>query len=178
MSKNLQISRPKSILLLACVIAFGGHAYASPQGGDVSWQLSQVKEKLTTAISEKKSEWKHSSVTPMQGSQNTVIEQWSGEGFVVRVSVVEYVSEGEATEVLQRLAAEGGGKVKRQHFGDASYSWNDRGSIVFREGRLLVYVGAVSTKVDDPSVLAESGGEAKATKEFARYVADALDDSK
>ncbi len=159
---------------MVCLLMTGVYLHASPRVQNASWQLSQLKEKLVHAVSEKKSEWKHSSVSPMQGSQNTIIEQWSGGGVVVKVSVVEYPSEAESTEVLQRLASEGGGKIKRQHFGDEGYGWNDRGSIAFREGRLLVYIGAVSTKIDDPTVLTELGEEAKVVKEFAKYVADEI----
>lgn len=178
MEKNCRKSPARIITLFIGMIVTSLCAPTWLRAQTVTWQLNQVKEKIAQIVAEKKPEWKHTSVTPMQGSENTIVDQWAFEGLVARVSVVEHNSESDATEALQRLISEGSGRVKPQPYGDEGYIWNERGSIAFRAGRLVLYISAVSTKVDDSAVLTDEGNEAKVTKELAKYAADALKDSK
>lgn len=127
----------------------------------VSSRLKIVGEDIRRLISEKKPDWKHTSVEPMSGSEDVIIEQWAHDDQVIKVAIIEHKSQTEAEETYGRLVSESR-KNRKDGLGDDGYVLNQQGGIAFRKGRLTIYVSAVAKSTSDRPTL---------SKEFASLVA-------
>lgn len=114
-------------------------------------ELDRAQEKLTRHIESKMPGWKHRRGEPIQGSKGVLIDRWSAANRVVTISVVQYDSVRSAQEVLQPLIKYEKQKEELQGFGDEGYAWGyGLSNIVFRRGKLIVYVSTYAEVESDP----------------------------
>src|SRR5215218_1573321 len=75
----------------------------------VSSRLTVVREDAKLLISEKKPDWKHDPGKPMPGSEDVIIDFWSYEDKVIKVSVIEHKSAADAEQTMGTLISEARG---------------------------------------------------------------------
>ena len=130
---------------------------------DYSAKLGTALEKIKNYLAEKKPDWKHDAVTPIQGSRNVSVNNWAFEGRIVRVSIMAYASEDAATEAMRRFAAEERTLDRLPDLCDGGYSRGMGGSnIALRKGDLTFWVSTSVTNLRQGVEL---------TKEFATLIA-------
>jgi hypothetical protein len=150
---------------------------------DVSEKLAKVSKALQEKVREEEPSWIHSSITPIEGSKNVIIEQWESSGVATRVSVTEYDAQRDAVLALKEFkshlrtqedAAAARGKpdfhlVREDlpELGDGGFTWDIRGSeaVAFRKQNFLVFVNIARP---------EGYNDVRLSKEFARRAADVL----
>jgi hypothetical protein len=126
-----------------------------------SSRLKVVGEDVRRLVSEKKPDWKHTSVEPMPGSEDVIVEQWAHDDQAIKVAIIEHKSQAEAEETFGRLVSEAR-RNRKDGLGDDGYVLNERGDIAFRKGRLTIYVSVVAKNTSDRPTI---------SKEFASLVA-------
>ena len=148
-----------------------------------SEKLDKLKQILTDKICSDMPGWTHRSVTPIEGSQNVIVDQWEAGNVIVRVAVNEYDTEESAAAALKdfrkRLKSEQDATASRgkpnfrlikddlPDLGDGGFIWDIRGSdaAVFKKKNFLAFVSVVGPREYKDTVL---------SKLFAQRVADAL----
>jgi hypothetical protein len=129
-------------------------------------KLDAALEKVTNYLAQKKPDWKHGAVEPIQGSRNVSVNNWAFEGRIVRISIMGYRSDDEAVAAMRRFAAEGRTLDRLPDLCDGGYSWGMGGSnIAFRKGDVTIWVSNSVTNLRQGVAL---------TKEFATLIAEAL----
>jgi hypothetical protein len=129
-------------------------------------KLDAALEKVTNYLAQKKPDWKHGAVEPIQGSRNVSVNNWALEGRIVRVSIMGYRSDDEAIAAMRRFAAEERTLDRLPDLCDGGYSWGMGGSnIAFRKGDVTIWVSNSVTNLRQGVAL---------TKEFATLIAEAL----
>jgi hypothetical protein len=129
-------------------------------------KLDAALEKVTNYLAQKKPDWKHEAVEPIQGSRNVSVNNWALEGRIVRVSIMGYRSDDEAIAAMRRFAAEERTLDRLPDLCDGGYSWGMGGSnIAFRKGDVTIWVSNSVTNLRQGVAL---------TKEFATLIAEAL----
>jgi len=145
-------------LILAVVLSIQAPLAAQ----DYKPKLDTALEKIRNFLAEKKPDWKHKSVEPIQGSHNVSVNNWEFEGRIVRVSIVAYGSEDDAMAAMRRFAAQERTLDRLPDICDGGYSWGMGGSnIAFRKGDLTVWVSNSVTNL---------GQGVELTKEFATLI--------
>lgn len=129
-------------------------------------ELDASLEKVKNYLAQKKPDWKHEAVEPIQGSRNVSVNNWAFEGRIVRVSIMGYRSDDEAIAAMRRFAAEERTLDRLPDLCDGGYSWGMSGSnIAFRTGDVTIWVSNSVTNLRQGVAL---------TKEFATLIAEAL----
>ena len=153
----------RMVRCLAILLLLGTALNAAAQGN--STHLTKVADDIVSLIKEKRPDWEHRSVTPIVGSNNVIIDQWSFDSQVIKIAVTEHRSAEEAAKQIQKFASTEKITGKLYNLGDEGYSWSIRGSIAFRKGNLTIYISAVASDVET---------ETRLSKEFAQLVTEAL----
>jgi hypothetical protein len=148
------------LLLLLCF-----RPVFAPQ--DYTARLDSVLEKVKSDLAEKKPEWKHRSIEPIEGSRNVSVNNWEDDrGQIVRVSISACGSAESAAEPMRRFSSESRTLDRLPELGDGGYSWGMGGSnICFRKGDLTVWVSTGVTNLKEA---------VKLSQEFARLVEAAI----
>jgi hypothetical protein len=130
-------------------------------------------------------QWKHKRGESIEGSKNVVIEFWSFSNRVVKVSIIPHTSADEARQALLDFVRYDRDKEEIKGLGDNAYAWGyGLSNIVFRRGRLNVYVSAYAEVDSDPDARMLSQVERgererlemkRLSKEFAKHMVDAID---
>jgi hypothetical protein len=109
---------------------------------DYGARLDSALEKIKSYLAEKKPEWKHRAIVPIEGSRNVSVNNWESEGKILRVSILAYGSEEDALESMKRFSSEERTLDRLPELGDGGYAWGPGGSnICFRKGDLTIWVG-------------------------------------
>ena len=150
---------------------------------DISEKLAKVPKALQEKVGQEEPGWIHSSITPIEGSKNVIIEQWESSGVAIRVRVTEYDAQRDAVLALKEFksqlktqedAAAARGKADfhlvredLSELGDGGFTWDIRGSeaVAFRKQNFLVFVNIARP---------EGYNDVRLSKEFARRVVEAL----
>ncbi|HKZ01446.1 MAG TPA: hypothetical protein VJ180_04360 [Pyrinomonadaceae bacterium] len=133
---------------------------------DYSARLISALDKLKTHLAQSRPEWRHSSVEPIKGSRNVSVNNWELNGQFVRVSIVAYASEGEASEAMRGFASDVRALDRLPELGEGGYSWSMGGSnICFRKGDLTIWVSTSVTNLREA---------VKLSQEFAKEIEAAL----
>lgn len=146
------------VAVWACVASLAVEAQT------VSSRLTVVRQDARRLISEKKPDWKHSSAEPMPGSEDVIVDFWTYEGKVVKVSVIEHKSASDAEQTMGTLISESRGR-RGDGLGHEGHVLDSRGDIAFRKGRLMVYVSAVAKDTNDQPAL---------SRDFASLIATVI----
>jgi hypothetical protein len=165
------------------MILFGLSSSARAQEG-LPPQLVAARSSVESELQDKMPGWVRTPITPMEGSDNTVIDQWELGDLVVKVVIEMRASQQEAAEGFdkgkQHLKVEEDArrshgrsdfrliKEKLADVGQDGYTWEDAyesTATVFRENNLIVYVSVVRPTHNKDKNL---------SKEFARHVGKAL----
>ena len=150
-------------LILGLLIVSIQPAFAAQ---DDNAKLGAALEKITSYLAEKKPDWKHEAVEPIQGSRNVSVNNWAFEGRIVRVSIMAYRSEDEAIGAMRRFAAEERTLDRLPDLCDGGYSGGMGGSnIAFRKGDVTIWASNSVTNLSQGAAL---------TKEFATLIAETL----
>lgn len=166
----------------AVTLLIGSVTTAAARVSDVS-SLASLREAVVRAVSEKMPGWTRKEITPMEGSDNVIIDNWESGDVEIKVAVLEHASREEAVESLKDFrshleaedkAAEARGRhefkrIKEElpGLGDSGFSWDSYGSTAtsFRKSNFTVFISLVKN---------ESSQKPHITKEFARLIAEAL----
>jgi hypothetical protein len=133
---------------------------------DDKTKLDAALEKVKNHLAQKKPDWKHEAVEPIQGSRNVSVNNWAFESRIVRVSIIGYRSDDEAIAAMRRFAAEERTLDRLPDLCDGGYSWGMSGSnIAFRKGDVTIWVSNSVTNLRQGVAL---------TKEFATLIGEAL----
>lgn len=162
----------RAFLVLTLLAA--GSMPAHPQN---SFELTTLGENIVNSIQSKEPDWKYESVSPITGSADIILQQWTLEYLSVRIAIVSHRSVDEAAKAMRDLARVGQATERLQDLGDEGISWG-RGIVSFRKRNLRIDVSAVDTHptLDVTEVAKYVGDERKLCKKFARLVADAIKD--
>jgi hypothetical protein len=76
---------------------------SAPQ--DYTTRLDSLLEKVKSDLAEKKPEWRHRSIEPIQGSRNVSVNNWEADGQIVRVSICALGS-SESAEAMRSFSSE------------------------------------------------------------------------
>jgi len=152
------------------------------QDSDAS-SLASLRDTVARAISEKMPGWSRKEITPMEGSNNVIIDNWELGDMVIKVAILQHASQEEAIESLKDFrshmeAEEKAAKARGKHefkrikeelpsLGDSGFTWDSYGSTStsFRKSNFTVFISLVR---------AESNQNPHITKEFARLIAAAF----
>jgi len=157
------MSKPRVILALLIFLICRPPVFRAQ---DYTARLDSGLEKIKSYLAEKKPEWKHRAIEPIEGSRNVSVNNWESEGQIVRVSIIAYGSEVEAAESMRRFSSETRTLDRLPDLGDGGYAWGLGGSnICFRKGELTIWVstGVVNLKE-----------AVKLSREFVKHVEFAL----
>jgi len=147
------------LVILICVLIAQGTQ-------DYSARLISTLDKLKAYLGQSKPEWRHSPVEPIKGSRNVSVNNWELNGQFVRVSILAYASEGEASEAMRDFASDVRTLDRLPELGDGGYSWSMGGSnICFRKGDLTIWVSTSVTNLREA---------VKLSQEFAKEIEAAL----
>lgn len=147
-------------------------------------QLVAARSSVEQALQDRMPGWVRRPVVPIEGSANTVIDQWELDDFAVKVVIEMRPSQQEAEasfeQAKQQLHAEEDAARSRgmnnfsliketlSDLGQDGYTWEDTyeaTAVAFRENNLIVYVSVVRPAQNKDKNL---------SKEFATHVARAL----
>lgn len=120
-------------------------------------KLAELPALLDARITKAMPGWNHRSIEPMQGSKDTIVEQWESGSISVKVAVTEYESQSQAIKALedfkrQLRIQEDAAAAKGREFhlvkealpflGEGGFGWNIKGSdaAVFTRKNFLVSV--------------------------------------
>src|ERR1700674_584766 len=110
-----------------------------------SIELTTLDENIVTAIQSKEPDWKYEKVSPITGSADVILQQWTLEYLTVRIAIVSHRSNAEATKAMRDLVRVGQTTERLQGLGDEDgISWG-RGTVSFRKRNLKIDVSAVDT---------------------------------
>jgi hypothetical protein len=147
------------LLLLLCF-----RPVSAPQ--DYTVRLDSLLEKVKSDLAEKKPEWKHRSIEPIQGSRNVSVNNWEADGQIVRVSICALGSSESAAEAMRSFSSETRTLERLPELGDGGYSWGLGGSnICFRKGDVTVWVSSGVTNLKQAI---------KLSQEFAKLIDAAI----
>jgi hypothetical protein len=133
---------------------------------DYTERLDSGLEKIKSYLAEKKPEWKHRAIEPMEGSRNVSVNNWESDRQIVRVSILAYGSDADAAESMRGFSSETRTLDRLPDLGDGGYAWGMGGSnICFRKGDLTIWVSTGVTNLKEA---------VKLSKEFAKHVEAAL----
>jgi hypothetical protein len=154
----------KSLMLCsAAVLLFNALLVGKAQ--KTSTPLTAVEGEVVRSVKEKKPEWSYKSVTPVYENEEVIIQQWTLGEHIVKVSIVPHDSHQGAATAMRKFAARVGPTEGVKNMGDEAYVYKMRRSVVFRKGKFMIYISALTTGTVDEFALGE---------EFAKLVADAL----
>ena len=171
-------SMKKLSIGLAMFLLFFGSAQAQTH----SERLDQLSRVLTDKIGIDMPGWNHRSVVPIEGSKDVIVDQWEAGNVIVRVTVIEYDSEGSAAGALkdfrirlqgEEVAASARKKKLRlikgdlPELADGGFIWDARPSdaVAFRKKDLLMFVSVTGPREYNDTAL---------SRLFAQRVADVL----
>ena len=141
---------------------------ATSAAQDYTARLDIVLEKIKSHLSEKKPDYKHRSIEPMQGSKNVSVNNWESDGQILRVSIIAYGSANEAAESMRRFSSNIRTFDRFPDLADGGYSWGMGGSnVCFRKGDLTIWIST------NPDNLEQA---VKTVQEFAKLIAAAVPD--
>jgi hypothetical protein len=133
---------------------------------DYKTRLDAALEKVKNYLADKKPDWKHRAIEPIQPSRNVSVNNWEFEGRIVRVSITAHGSEDDAITAMRRFAAQERTLDRLPDLCDGGYSWGPYGSnIAFRKGDLTFWVSNGVTNLRQAIEL---------TKDFATTVAASM----
>src|SRR6266404_2802796 len=152
------------------------HSYAVGQG---QMDLDRLDEKFTHYLESKLTGWKHERVEPIQGS-SALIQFWSASNRKIKIAINPQQSGEKAREKMKEFAKYTREARELEGFGDQAYSWGYAGSnVVFRRGRLVVFVNTYADVDSDPDARTltqqekenrERSEMKRLSKEFAKHV--------
>lgn len=151
-----------------------GTMRAYPQG---FLDLNRLGESIITAVQAKKTDWKYEPVSPIKGSDDVVLQQWTLDSQSIRIAIISHKSPADASKLLVALLTNGGGRQDTEGLGDEAVSWG-KNTVSFRRRNLTVDISAVNTNPTLDVTESSNRGvdERKLCKEFAGIVADAIKD--
>lgn len=130
-----------------------------------SAELADVDDKLGRSFEEQFPTWKRKQISPIDGSDDVIINQWSLDRNVVSITIIGYASEEQSHERLRQFAGDMKGRGKVAEEADEEYSLGSRtNSIGLRKGRFLVTV----------EVSVEAKEETELLKRFTRLAVRSL----
>jgi hypothetical protein len=136
-------------------------------------QLADVAKALECQDQNHLSGWKREQVEPFGGSKNVLVNMYVSGGRRVKVSIVYYQSDAEASKVMASHKP----ARKIQSFGDEAIVWGYSDTITMRKNNLLISVSAISdidrllTEVDQTeSSTLNRTEEVLLNKNFARLM--------
>ncbi len=163
---------------LFCLCIGPVHAQNTPE-------LDQLEAKVSRHLESQMVGWAHKRGEPIQGSRNVLVEHWSWSNRVITISILPQKSAQAVREKMQSFVRITPEAQELKGFGDEAYSWGYEGSnVVFRKGRVAVFVSTVAAVDADPDARALSRSEKTArmiaemrrlSQEFAKHVANSLD---
>lgn len=153
-------------IVLLFILLITGSLSLNLKAQSQSAELSRITDNLTRSVKEQMPGWTHTSVTPIEGGRDVTIDQWSSEDKTVRVIIISYASSQEAVRRLQEFVRDVKAEQQATDVGEEEYSWDTRGSTVFRKRNITVTIHVNEQALKD---------DKKPSKQFARLVADALD---
>jgi hypothetical protein len=175
--KRVILSNVAAVVLLGLTPVLGAQEGLPPQ-------LVAAREAVARELGEQAPGWLRRPVPPMEGSSNTVVDQWELGDFVVKVTITAHDSREEAADSVKKgkhhleveeAAARARGRsdfrlIKEEltDVAEGGYAWQDAygaTAVAFRESNLTVYVSVVRPELNKDDRL---------SKEFAKHVAKAL----
>jgi len=128
--------------------------------------LDAALTKVRNYLSQKRPDWKHEAVEPIQGSRNVSVNNWVFADRILRVSIMGYRSNDEAIAAMRHFAAEEKTLDRLPDLCDGGYSWGRGGSnIACRKGDVTIWVSNSVTNLRQSVAL---------TQEFATLIAEGL----
>lgn len=159
--------------------------FVSPARAQDNPDLNHLDDKVSRHLESKMAGWTHKRGEPIQGSKNVLVEFWSFSNRVVKISILPQKSAQAVREKMQSFVRITPEAQELKGFGDEAYSWGYEGSnVVFRRGRVAVFVSTVAEVNADPDIQALSKSERdkrmksemrRLSQEFAKHVATAID---
>ncbi|HBB86292.1 MAG TPA: hypothetical protein DC047_01605 [Blastocatellia bacterium] len=160
--------------ILIIVILGTVYAYSQIVSG-----LSQLSDSVVVAVQAKKPNWKYHAVSPIDGSADLILQQWTLDSQSLRIAIIPHPSAADASRVMRALATNSRGRQDNEGLGDEAVSWG-KNTISFRRRNFTVDISVVTIS---PTLSATESSdreadERKLCKEFARIVAEAIKDSR
>lgn len=154
--------KPAALCFVAIVLLY---ASAPSKAQSKSAELSDVVDRLVRSVEELNQGWSHTSVPPIEGSQDVALEQWASGNRIVKITIIRYLSQEEAVRNIREFAAEMRANRDFTDAGEEGYSWGSLHSVIFRKRNIVVTINVKGASPDD---------EKQLRKQFARLVADAI----
>ena len=149
-------------------------------------ELDKLEEKFSRYFEKAMPGWKHERVEPIVPTENVLIQFWSASERKVKISIVPYRSGAEVRAALENFMKYERDKETLKDFGDEAYGWGYGFSdVVFRKGRLMVYVSSTAEIGARPEERMLGHTERfdlmksemrRWSREFAKHAAKAADD--
>lgn len=154
------------------ILSMGSTIHSSPQSFT---DLNALGERIVTTVQAQKSDWKYEAVSPIEGSADVILQQWTSDSRSVRIAIVSHGSRTAASKALGALKTNGEGRDDLEGLGERSVSWG-KNTVSFKTLDFTVDVSAVDTReiLDVTESSKHVGDERKLCREFARLVANAI----
>jgi len=166
------------VVSLMCVLTTAGSI------ADAQSDLDKLDEKFSHHLEKVLPGWTHQRGEPIDKSENVLIQFWYAPNKAIKISAMPYNSASDARAALEEFVRYERDKTQLKDLGEDGYAWGfGQSKIVFRKGRLLVFV---SSRVDSGSSLEdrtlsqderlerEKNEMRKWSTEFAKHAANAL----
>jgi hypothetical protein len=135
---------------------------------DKSSAISAIESKLIQLAEQEYPNWKHESVTPLEGASEVIIDKWTSDDADVSVKIIRYSSDDNAQKHIQQFVKDMKAAYISQEDSDEAYSMSSRGnSIAARKRHFLIYITVNAKTPDDESKLLKQTNKlaSKALKE-------------
>jgi hypothetical protein len=124
-----------------------------------SGELVDVEDKLVRSIDEDFPTWSRQEISPIQGSADVIINQWTHDHKLVRITIIRYASVEQSHERIREFANDMKAKRKVAEEGDEEYFLGSgNNSVILRKGLFIV----------DVEISAEANDEKELLKRFTR----------
>jgi hypothetical protein len=129
----------KAFLTVIVMISICGSVATAIQ--EKSLTLSAVEDRLTRSVEQQHANWKHKTVTPIEGSSDVIIDQWAWEDGDVSVTIARYGNDDRAQKHLQQFVKDMRANASAPEDADEEYSMTNRqNSMAVRKGEYVVYI--------------------------------------
>jgi hypothetical protein len=119
-----------------------------------SGELTNVEDKLISSFEEKFPTWIRKEVSPIKGSGDVIINQWTLDHNLVGVTIIRYSSEEESHERMRQFVNDMKAEKNVADEADEEYSLGSgKNSVTLRKGRFIVNVQVNAAEANDEKQL-------------------------
>lgn len=146
-----------SSALLFCLLLLISHLIVIAQRK--SGELADIEDRLIRSVDEDFPTWSRHEISPVQGSGDVLIKQWTHDHKLIRITIIRYASEKQSHERIREFANDMKAKKKVAEEGDEEYFLGSgNNSVILRKGVFVV----------DVEITAEVNDEKELLKRFTR----------